>query len=41
MLRALGREDEAEERLRSVFLVGDQRLSHFLTRKALEQHEPL
>jgi tetratricopeptide (TPR) repeat protein len=41
LLRALGREDEAQERLRSVFLVGDQRLSHFLTRRALEQHEPL
>jgi hypothetical protein len=39
LLRALGREDEAQERLRSVFL--DQRLSHFLTRRALEQHEPL
>jgi tetratricopeptide (TPR) repeat protein len=40
-LRALGREAEAQERLRSVFLLPDKRLSHFLSRQALEGHDPL
>jgi tetratricopeptide (TPR) repeat protein len=41
LLRALGREDEARARLRSVFLLPDLRLSHFLSRRALEAHDPL
>jgi hypothetical protein len=41
MLRALGREDEARERLRGVFLLPDQRLSHFLARRALEAADPI
>jgi tetratricopeptide (TPR) repeat protein len=40
-LRALGREDEARERLRRVFLLPDQLLSHFLARRALEGADPL
>ena len=40
-LRALGREAEAQERLRQVFLLPDLRLSHFLARRALEGHDPL
>ncbi len=41
LLRALGRENEARERLRSVFLLPDQRLSHFLARRALAAADPL
>jgi tetratricopeptide (TPR) repeat protein len=41
LLRALGREAEAEERFKSVFLLPDQRLAHFLSRRALEAHDPL
>jgi tetratricopeptide (TPR) repeat protein len=40
-LRALGREAEAKERFRRVFLLPDQRLSHFLARRALEGADPL
>jgi tetratricopeptide (TPR) repeat protein len=40
-LRALGREDEARARLRRVFLLPDQRLSHFLARRALEGSDPV
>jgi len=40
-LRALGRESEAQERFRRVFLLPDKRLSHFLSRRALEAHDPL
>ncbi len=40
-LRALGREPEAQERFRRVFLLPDKRLSHFLSRRALEAHDPL
>ena len=40
-LRALGRADEARERLRRVFLLPDQRLSHFLARRALEAADPI
>jgi hypothetical protein len=36
MLRVLGREDEARDRFRRVFLLPDQRLAHFLGRRALE-----
>lgn len=39
--RALGREAEAKESLRSVFLLPDQRLSHFLSRRAMEANDPL
>ena len=41
MLRALGREQEARERFRRVFLLPDLRLSHFLARRALEAQDPL
>jgi hypothetical protein len=41
MLRALGREAEARERFLRVFLLPDQRLSHFLARRALEGKDPL
>jgi tetratricopeptide (TPR) repeat protein len=41
ILRALGREDEARERFRRVFLLPDLRLSHFLARRALEAGDPL
>ena len=40
-LRALGREAEAKEQFRRVFLLPDQRLSHFLARRALESNDPL
>jgi tetratricopeptide (TPR) repeat protein len=40
MLRALGREDEAKEELRRALMLPDQRLSHFLSRRALEGAEP-
>jgi tetratricopeptide (TPR) repeat protein len=39
-LRALGREDEAKERFRRALMLPDQRLSHFLSRRALEGAEP-
>jgi tetratricopeptide (TPR) repeat protein len=39
-LRALGREDEAKERFRRALLLPDQRLSHYLSRRALEGAEP-
>jgi len=39
-LRALGREDEAKERFRQALFLPDQRLSHFLSRQALEGKEP-
>jgi tetratricopeptide (TPR) repeat protein len=35
ILHVLGREDEARERLRQALLLPDQRLSHFLARRAL------
>jgi predicted negative regulator of RcsB-dependent stress response len=41
LLRALGREDEARQRFLRVFLLPDQRLSHFLSRRALEGNDPL
>jgi tetratricopeptide (TPR) repeat protein len=41
LLRALGREAEARERFHHVFLLPDQRLSHFLSRRALEGTDPL
>ena len=41
LLRALGREAEASQRFRRVFLLPDQRLSHFLSRRALEGNDPL
>jgi tetratricopeptide (TPR) repeat protein len=41
MLRALGREDEARDHFRRVFLLPDLRLSHFLARRALEGNDPL
>jgi Flp pilus assembly protein TadD len=40
-LRALGREAEAQDRFQQVFLLPDLRLSHFLARRALEDHDPL
>src|SRR5262249_58595300 len=40
-LRALGREAEAQERFRRGFMLPDHRLSHFLSRRALEGHDPL
>ena len=40
LLRALGREEEARERFRRSLLLPDQRLSHFLSRRALQQSEP-
>ena len=39
-LRALGREQEAREHLKRVFLLPDVRLSHFLARRALEVEDP-
>jgi tetratricopeptide (TPR) repeat protein len=39
-LRALGREADARERFRQVFLLPDLRLSHFLSRRALEANDP-
>ncbi len=41
LLRALGREEEARERFRQVFLLPDLRLSHYLARHALEGPDPL
>ena len=41
LLRALGREAEAREAFLRVFLLPDQRLSHFLSRRALEANDPL
>ena len=41
MLRALGREEEGRARLRAVFLLPDQHLSHFLARRALLAADPL
>ena len=41
ILRALGREDEARESFRRVFLLPDQRLSHFLARRALLAGDPI
>jgi tetratricopeptide (TPR) repeat protein len=40
-LRLLGREQEARTRLRDVFRLPDQRLSHFLARRALLAADPL
>jgi tetratricopeptide (TPR) repeat protein len=40
ILRALGREDEAKERFRRSLMLPDQRLSHFLSRRALDGAEP-
>jgi tetratricopeptide (TPR) repeat protein len=40
ILRALGREDEARQRFRRSLMLPDQRLSHFLSRRALEGKEP-
>jgi len=40
ILRALGREDEAKERFRRSLMLPDQRLSHFLSRRALAGDEP-
>jgi tetratricopeptide (TPR) repeat protein len=39
-LRALGREDEAKEHFRRALMLPDQRLSHFLSRRALDGAEP-
>jgi tetratricopeptide (TPR) repeat protein len=41
LLRTLGRDDEAGKVLRGVFLLPDQRLSHFLARRALEAADPI
>jgi len=40
MLRALGREDEARARFRRALLLPDQRLSHLLSRRALQDARP-
>jgi tetratricopeptide (TPR) repeat protein len=40
-LRALGREDEAKERFRRALMLPDQRLAHFLSRRALDGAEPV
>jgi len=40
LLRALGREDEARARFRRALVLPDQRLSHFLSRRALQGAEP-
>jgi tetratricopeptide (TPR) repeat protein len=40
MLRALGREEEARARFRRALTLPDQRLSHFVSRRALEGAEP-
>jgi predicted RNA polymerase sigma factor len=40
MLRALGREDEARARFRRALLLPDQRLSHLLSRRALQDAKP-
>jgi hypothetical protein len=39
-LRALGREDEAKEHFRRALMLPDQRLSHFLSCRALDGAEP-
>jgi tetratricopeptide (TPR) repeat protein len=40
MLHALGREDEARARFRRALLLPDQRLSHLLSRRALQDAKP-
>jgi len=40
ILRALGREDEAKERFRRALTLPDVRLTHFLSRRALDGAEP-
>jgi hypothetical protein len=40
MLRALGREDEARARFRRALLQPDQRLSHLVARRALQDAKP-
>jgi tetratricopeptide (TPR) repeat protein len=40
MLRALGREDEARARFRRALLLPDQRLSHLVSRRALQGAQP-
>jgi len=40
ILRALGREDEAKEHFRRALMLPDQRLAHFLSRRALDGAEP-
>jgi tetratricopeptide (TPR) repeat protein len=40
MLRALGREDEAKARFRRALLLPDQRLSHLVSRRALQDAKP-
>ena len=40
MLRALGREEEARDRFRRALLLPDQQLSHFLSRRALDEARP-
>jgi tetratricopeptide (TPR) repeat protein len=40
LLRALGREDEARAHFRKVLMLPDQRLSHFLSRRALQDAKP-
>jgi tetratricopeptide (TPR) repeat protein len=39
LLRALGREDEARARFRKALVLPDQRLSHFLSRRALQDEK--
>jgi predicted negative regulator of RcsB-dependent stress response len=41
ILRALGREDAARERFRRALMLPDQRLAHFLSRRALDGAEPI
>jgi tetratricopeptide (TPR) repeat protein len=41
ILRALGREDEARDRFRRALLLPDQRLSHLVSRRALQGARPL
>ena len=40
MLRALGREDEARARFRRALMLPDQRLSHLVSRRALQDAKP-
>jgi hypothetical protein len=40
ILRALGREEEAKARFRRALLLPDQRLSHFVSRRALQDAQP-
>jgi tetratricopeptide (TPR) repeat protein len=40
MLRALGREEEAKARFRRALLLPDQRLSHLVSRRALQDAKP-